>query len=529
MGYYVGYQRDLYPPENIEWDGLTHIIMGRVKANADGTLNTDFDIDPTNGPLLAKDIANRAHAAGKKAILMLAGDDNSPQVAAAVKDHRALFVSNLVSTMQNLGYDGLDLDWENTINYDQFVLFVNDLRQALPTAILTMPVGALNINYDVVDPHIPILAAQLDRISIMSYFPSTSWAGSGWLSWFNCPLSGAKPATPVSIDDTLARYHAAGVPKSKLAMGISFYATCYTGGITEPNQSTENGVSIQGGDNDFMLSDLFGTNSPYNDKYRHFYDNAQPYLSLPFAERHGCKYVTYEDEESILVKGQFSRNNEYGGIIIWTINQGYVKTHSNPNFLMDALNKGFINPSVVPTIAVSIIQGNTWLNTNGKASFSALVTGTTTNRAVTWAVIETNCGSIDQDGLYKAPSTQKNCTVKATSQADPSKNAMAMVTIDNTPWTPSFSIVRSGTWWVEVTAHDPTVVSMTLLLGDGTSSALFLHYTQYGTNYPVFVANVGFPDGGGNYAFIARSSNNRAFTTTLAIPSCTHGADGLCQ
>jgi chitinase len=258
MGYYVGYQHDIYPTTAIQWQGMTHIIMGRVKANADGTLNTDFDWDATNGPLLAKDIATRAHAAGKKAILMLGGDDNSPVIAQAVANHRTVFVANLVKTMKALGYDGLDLDWENNINWTQFQTFVADLRKAAPTAILTAPTGALNINYDVVDPHVPAIAANLDRLSVMSYYPSTSWAGSGWLSWFNSPLAGEKPSTPVSIDSTLKRYVAAGVPKAKLAMGVSFYATCYTGGVTGPNQSTENGVTIQGGDNDFMLSKLYG-------------------------------------------------------------------------------------------------------------------------------------------------------------------------------------------------------------------------------------------------------------------------------
>src|SRR5580765_162119 len=64
IGYYVAYQHDLLPPESIAWDDLTHIVMGRVKANADGTLNTDFDYDAVNGPVLAKNIASRAHAAG---------------------------------------------------------------------------------------------------------------------------------------------------------------------------------------------------------------------------------------------------------------------------------------------------------------------------------------------------------------------------------------------------------------------------------------------------------------------------------
>ena len=75
-GYYVGYQRDMLPPEDIYWDGLTHIAMGAATANADGTLNTDFYIDDMNGPALARQISALAHAHNKKAILMLGGTGN---------------------------------------------------------------------------------------------------------------------------------------------------------------------------------------------------------------------------------------------------------------------------------------------------------------------------------------------------------------------------------------------------------------------------------------------------------------------
>lgn len=530
MGYYVAYQRDLYPPQSIDWNGLTHIIMGRVKANADGTLDTGFDWDPTQGPLLAKDIANRAHAAGKKAILMLGGDDNSPTIAQAVQNHRDAFIANLLATMSAYGYDGLDLDWENTIDYGRFQDFVTQLRKkARAGTILTIPVGALNLNYDVVDPHMAAIAKQVDRLSIMSYYPSTSWAGSGWLSWFNSPLKGAKPATPVSIDTSLKLYVQAGVPKSKLAMGISFYATCYTGGIIDPNESTESGVTIAGGDNDFMLSELFGQNGPYYQVYRHWYAGAaEPYLRLPTPERHGCRYVSFEDEQSILAKGAFSRQFGYGGIIIWTINQGYVTSHGNPNFLMDALNKAFIDPSATPTVAISILQGNSWLHTKARLRMSALVTGTD-NHAVTWSVVEPNCGTIDALGMYVAPATEKTCTVKAVSQADGSKSATAKITMSNTPWTPSFSISRAGTWWVEIVAQDPEINAMSVQWPDGTISPLFISYTQWGTNYPVFVANYKFPDAATAYNFTVRSKTNRSTTVKLTVPACNHGTDGICH
>ena len=529
LGYYVAYQRTLLPAADIDWNGLTHIVMGRLKANADGTIDTSFDWDTTDGPALAKQIASLAHSHGKKAILMLGGSDNSSTVALAVANHRAAFEANLLALVKAYGYDGLDLDWENTIDWSLFQVFVQELRAKAPTAILTLPVGALNLNYETVDPHLKTMAASLDRLDIMAYAPSTAWAGSGWLSWFNSPLGGEKPATPVSIVSSLEAYVTAGVPKAKLGMGTSFYAICYTGGVTGPNQSTETGVTIAGGDNTYMLSMLYGLDGDFSQSYRHWFaTTSEPYLLLPTPNSFGCRYVSYEDEASIEAKGLYSRQNGYGGIIIWTINQGYVTSHSQPNFLMEALYKGFLNPSATLTVGISIMQGAVWSKTGAKTQFGALVTGAS-NLAVTWGVTKPNCGSIDATGLYMAPNVETTCVVQATSQADPTKTATATVTVNNTPWQPAFSVTRSGTWWVEVTAKDPKVASMTITWPDGTQSPLALEYVQTGTNYPVFDANYDFPDAGGTYLFTARSKNNRVAQAKLVVPVCKHGADGVCH
>jgi chitinase len=148
---------------------------------------------------------------------------------------------------------------------------------------------------------------------------------------------------------------------------------------------------------------------------------------------------------------------------------------------------------------------------------------------VNWSVVETGCGAIDGAGRYTAPATQKNCTVRAKSVADPTKTATAKVTVSTAQWTPSFSVSRSGTWWVEVLAKDASVASMSIRWPNGTISPLALQYRQWGTNYPVFAANYEFPDAGGTYPFIAVSTNGRTVETKLKVPACAHGADGVCH
>lgn len=350
LGYYAAYQRDMLTPAQIDWSGLTHLVMTRLKTDGSGRVQRDMDIDATNGPIVARELATRAHQNGRKALLMLGGVGEGSRIrASASSANRAAFVTALLTAVSELGYDGLDLDWEDDIDYDLFIALARDLRAsplAPPGLILTVPGYPINGNYQSVEPKIPALVQQLDLFSVMTYHPATAFAGSGWLSWHNCPLTGRKGTTPVTIEDTLSRYVMAGVPRAKLAMGVAFYAICYTGGITAPDQNTENGVSIQGGDNDFPLSALFATGGAYDARYRHWHEAAQvPYLTLPSADARGCRYVSYDDEQSLEAKGRFSRENGYGGIIVWTINQGYLQGGSKaPNALTQALKRGFIDP-----------------------------------------------------------------------------------------------------------------------------------------------------------------------------------------
>jgi chitinase len=137
------------------------------------------------------------------------------------------------------------------------------------------------------------------------------------------PLSGVSGSTPIAIDDTLARYAAAGIPKSKLGVGTAFYAICYTGGITGSRQPT-NGTTqmIVGGDNDYPLSAFFASGSTFDARAdanrKRDTTAAEPYLSLtsPVTDAHcgaATQYISYEDETSIAAKGAFSRANGYGG------------------------------------------------------------------------------------------------------------------------------------------------------------------------------------------------------------------------
>ena len=72
-GYYVGYQRSLYPETQVDFSLLTHVFVGRIIPTTTGGVLTHFDIDNPNGPIMARNLSARAHQFTRKAVLMLGG------------------------------------------------------------------------------------------------------------------------------------------------------------------------------------------------------------------------------------------------------------------------------------------------------------------------------------------------------------------------------------------------------------------------------------------------------------------------
>jgi hypothetical protein len=87
------------------------------------------------------------------------------------------------------------------------------------------------------------------------------------------------------------------------------------------------------------------------------------------------------------------------------------------------------NASVtVPPVGITISPTSATVAPNGAQQFTATVTGTV-NTGVTWS--EVGNGTVNQSGLYTAPSTNENDTVTATANAAPNLSASASATVQN--------------------------------------------------------------------------------------------------
>ena len=325
MGYYVGYQRNLMPASQVEWHSLTHLVVGPVTPRSDGTLDTSFDVDATQGPAMAKNLARLAKQHGVVPMLMIGGAGAHDAFAAAATDHLSRLVDNLVATMHSYGFAGLDLDWEPIVNGDRphITALVNMLRTKLPNAVLTMPVDPTSRTFPAAPGFLGALSTNLNRIDVMTY--GMAYAYSGWRSWHSSALTGAGSNTPTAVNVSVKSYRAVGIPASKLGVGIGFYGMCWTGKVTGPRQSLAGSHEVA----DDNVMSWINIHKNYVTKANYKYDTSAQASYLSYAKPHGpqhCTYVSYEDQRSITAKAKWAKSHGLGSLIVWTVNQGHLRS-----------------------------------------------------------------------------------------------------------------------------------------------------------------------------------------------------------
>ena len=321
MGYYASWDPAQYPIAEIEWSGLTHIAMAFYLPNQDGSMTL-----AGGNPQLASNLIAAAHANGVKAIASIGGaDSQSGFQKATASGTVASFAANLVSLLTTTGYDGIDIDWEPMDKTDEpaVIDIANRIRKAKPGVLMTIPIGAINVNLGADLSGFPAIVAAYDQLNIMSYGQAGAW--SGWKSWHSSALYQTDSATPTSIDSTVKLYLAAGVPAAKLGIGIGFYGLCYSSPVTGPDQAL-NGSTLVAGDGAISYANIM--TEYYSASTRQWDSLARvPYLS--FSSPHapdGCTYISYDDEQSIAEKGAYMKSKGLGGVIQWELNEAYLSS-----------------------------------------------------------------------------------------------------------------------------------------------------------------------------------------------------------
>ncbi|KAK4132673.1 glycoside hydrolase family 18 protein, partial [Trichocladium antarcticum] len=181
---------------------------------------------------------------------------------ASTEQGRATFASSAIHLLTQLGFDGLDIDWEypqNPSEASDFVALLATVRAALHTHAYTIspsspphfeltvacPAGANNYN----NLHIRAMDAYLDFWNLMAYDYAGSWDAVAGHQSNLFPSYGNTAATPFNTDAAVAHYLSQGVARHKIVLGMPLYGRAFenTDGPGRPysgvGQGTwENGV-----------------------------------------------------------------------------------------------------------------------------------------------------------------------------------------------------------------------------------------------------------------------------------------------
>ncbi|MHA4810537.1 glycoside hydrolase family 18 protein [Flavitalea flava] len=315
IGYYAGKNAAL---DSFATDKLTHIIFSFCHLNGN-RLSVSNANDST---IIRHMVTLKDKNPGLKVILSLGGWGgcrSCSEVFASKKDRRA-FARSVKETAAYFHTDGIDLDWEypaltNVPGYpfspadkDNFTDLIRQLRKKLgKQQEISFAAGGFtkylqhSIDWKKVTPRV-------NYINLMTYDLVN---GYDTISGHHTPLY-STPQQVESTDNAVRFLDSAGVPMSKLAIGLAFYARIFenvdsvNNGLYRPSRFKK-GVSYK--DQATVLSKDSG--------YVFHWD---PVAQAPYMYNAREKFfVTYDDTLSVRLKTQYALDKGLGGIMFWQL------------------------------------------------------------------------------------------------------------------------------------------------------------------------------------------------------------------
>jgi GH18 family chitinase len=291
----------------------------------------------------AAEFINTAHKYGTKAMVSMLHDSNAVAMRTCTNSsHIDQFVSVIANYINQYGYDGFDIDWEDGIINSQYQQWIISLRAALPGKVLTVATtwNQRNVLARVQD--------KVDQINVMNY-DSDIWPPRGpralTSTAYNSALyQGAN--SDWTTADIYIYYNAtsAGISRSKLGMGMPFYArvkrgcrygysigsTC-TQGVTDPGQPYASGNAATNARVPISYSDL--VNSDYWTKGTRIWDSVHgaQYIRYEVSDSSQDAFVSYTGVEQMQEAARYVRNNSLGGIMTYDLTNEFITGETGDN------------------------------------------------------------------------------------------------------------------------------------------------------------------------------------------------------
>lgn len=238
---------------------------------------------------------------------------------ASTQQGRELFAKSSVELVKNLGFDGLDIDWEYPQNAEEAqhcVELLAEVRKELDAYSrevcngfhfeLTVACPAGPQNFEKLD--IAGMDKYLDFWNLMAYDYAGSWDQVSGHQANLYPDSENPAATPFSTTAAIEHYTKHGVAHHKIVLGMPIYGRAFenTDGPGKPYNGTGDG-NWERGIYDYKNLPLTGAEEHLDEKSGASYCYNAQQKTL----------VTYDTPNMAKIKVDFIKNNGLGGAMWW--------------------------------------------------------------------------------------------------------------------------------------------------------------------------------------------------------------------
>ncbi|KAM0754841.1 glycoside hydrolase, partial [Meredithblackwellia eburnea MCA 4105] len=232
--YYPDWDATIIPPREVDMSKFD--LINFAFAIPTSSYGVEFEEDDTD---VIAELVKYAHGNNTKIVISVGGWTDSVYFSGAVSTatNRAKFVKNIAAMVTKYDVDGIDIDWEypggggadgnevSTKDTANFLLFLQALRTSLGTDKLisacTTQTAFLGADGSPLTD-VSAFGEVLDHILVMNY---DVWGASS-TPGPNAPLSDACSGSlqPTANEESaIATWTAAGMPASKILMGVPSY------------------------------------------------------------------------------------------------------------------------------------------------------------------------------------------------------------------------------------------------------------------------------------------------------------------
>jgi chitinase len=268
---------------------------------------------------------------------------------ALTAETRRVFIDSVIDFLDRNHLDGLDVDWEypglagagnvfRPEDKQNYTLLLQELRESFTAhekkihrqLLLTIAAGALDEFLE----HTEMAKVRefVDTVNLMSY--DYYVPGPDSITGHNAPLF-TNPADPkkTSADGSVRDFEKAGVPASKLVLGVPFYGHIWGEVEDKAHGLFQHGQRVP---NAFVRYDQIAGQIA-RDGLTRYWDPAAsvPYLYSPQSKI----FVSYDDPESMALKCKFVRNRKLAGMMFWEY------ASDTTGALLDTINRELWNPA----------------------------------------------------------------------------------------------------------------------------------------------------------------------------------------